>query len=81
LWRLHPPKHQFSVAFWRIFFLKTGNLRQNIPFSKNCVAIWRFFAQKIKSLVGGYLHEHAQTCQELRKSGISGAVGVKAHES
>jgi hypothetical protein len=40
------PKNQFSVAFWRIFFSKTGNLPQNIPFSENCVAIWRFFAKK-----------------------------------
>jgi hypothetical protein len=34
---------RFSANF---FFSKTGNYQQNIPFSDNCVAIWRFFAKK-----------------------------------
>ncbi len=41
-----PPKTSFLSFFCRIFFSKTGNLRQNIRFSENCVAIWRFFAKK-----------------------------------
>ncbi len=41
------PKKPVFCRFLANFFLR--NLLQNIPFSENCVAIWRLFAQK-KSL-------------------------------
>jgi hypothetical protein len=44
MWRHHRQQTSFLSLFGD-FFLKNRNLRQNIPFSENCVAVWRFFAK------------------------------------
>jgi hypothetical protein len=38
------PKKPVFCRFLLNFFLERRNLRRNIPFSENCVTIWRFFA-------------------------------------
>ncbi len=49
-----PQKTSFLSHFSKLFSSKTGNLRQKIPFSENCVAIWRFFAKKNSLLPGSH---------------------------
>jgi hypothetical protein len=50
MWRQSlPRKTEFRRLLGELFSEK-GNLWQNIPFSENCVAFWRSFAQKKKRL-------------------------------